>query len=317
MGSNNKRIGSFKEFLRDQRMQKINEEKINIECDFWDECIVEVMQDLKDECNGVLNYDTLVKFVKDKFSILGRPDGFEEDILLQHIKDLIYQHHWNSFYSDGKCNYGDNSEVQAKGLVIGELAKTILDKVLSTIPDPDEPIPGVSSVSLTDQQPKVFIPVQPAPIICNDDDCESYYDDLPFECKQVLGFGQYSKLLKESTEHYQLANKEKVIEDTLHKLEQEAGALDLDRITEMIMTKNGGKITPDTVKLYIKNIILELIKKEGDVVASLQKTEDTYVSKNVVQGLIEFMATLTLEDVLKELAQDKQGLEVDGNEEVK
>ena len=83
----------------------------------------------------------------------------------------------------------------------------------------------------------------------------------------------------------------------------------------MIMTKNGGKITLDTVKLYIKSIILELIKKEGDVVTSLQKTEDTYVSKSVVQGLIEFMATLTLEDVLKELAQKKQGLEVEENEE--
>ena len=314
MGSDSKRIGSFKEFLRDQRMKKINEEKINIECDFWDECIVEVMQDLKDECNGFLDYDTLLKFVKDKFSILGRPDGYDEEILLQHIKDLIYQHHWNSWFSDGKCNYGDKSEVQAKGLVVGELAKVILDKVLDTIPNPDDPIPGVSSVSLTDQQPKVFIPVQPAPIIC-DDECEDDYDDLPFECKQVMGFGQYSKLLQESTEQYQLANKDKVIKDTLKRLEQEAGSLDIDRVTEMILDKNSGKITPDTVKLYIKNIILDLIKREGDVVASLQKAEDTYVSKSVVQGLIEFMATLTVEDVLKELAQKHQGLEVEGNEE--
>ena len=64
MDSNSKRIGSFKEFLRDQRMKKINEEKINIECDFWDECIVEVMQDLKDECKGGLDEDTLRKLVK-------------------------------------------------------------------------------------------------------------------------------------------------------------------------------------------------------------------------------------------------------------
>lgn len=42
-----KKIGTFKQFLHQQRVKKINEAKVNIECDWWDACIVEVMQELE------------------------------------------------------------------------------------------------------------------------------------------------------------------------------------------------------------------------------------------------------------------------------
>ena len=126
-----KRIETFKQFIRGQHKKQVNEARVSLEIEWWDECIVEVMQDLKDECLGFLTWDTLVQYVKDKFSILGRPDpGIEEALLLQHIKDLIFQHHGDSFYSSPLCDWGDgHTDVQAKGLVVSELAKTILEKL--------------------------------------------------------------------------------------------------------------------------------------------------------------------------------------------
>ena len=129
-----KRIGTFKQFLKEQSVKKINEARVSLEVDWWDEGIVEVMQILNDECNGILDYETLVNYVKGKFQILGRPEpGYDEGFLLQHIKDLIFQLHGDSFVCDGMCNWGDTSEIQAKGLVVSELAKVILDKVMGTI----------------------------------------------------------------------------------------------------------------------------------------------------------------------------------------
>lgn len=50
-----KRIGTFKKFLSQQRMKKINEANVNIECDWWDACIVEVIQEIDKECSVFLS----------------------------------------------------------------------------------------------------------------------------------------------------------------------------------------------------------------------------------------------------------------------
>ena len=67
MDKTSKRIGTFKQFLKEQKQMKLNEERLSLEIEWWDAAQVEVMQDLADECNGFLDYDTLVKFVKNKF----------------------------------------------------------------------------------------------------------------------------------------------------------------------------------------------------------------------------------------------------------
>ena len=130
--------------------------------------------------------------------------------------------------------------------------------------------------------------------------------DEAYKCRSVLGFRDYIQMVEECTTHYQLANKKKVIKDTLKRLEQEAGSLDIDRIAEYLCTEYGGQLTTDTVYQHIRDIIVDLIKKEGDIMSSLYKTDDTYVSKIVVQGLIEMMASLTVEEVVHKLVQKKR-----------
>lgn len=192
MDKKSKRIGTFKQFLNEQKQQRLNEARVSLEVQWWDACIVEVMQLLNDECGGFLEYELLVNYVKGKFQILGRPDpGYDEGFLLQHIKDLIFQLHGDSFVCDGLCNWGDTSEIQAKGLVVSELAKVILDKVLDTIKTSDDPIPGETRVSLVDKEPRTLVPMtEPVP-----DEGENY-EDLPYEYESrrvnpVKGFNDY------------------------------------------------------------------------------------------------------------------------------
>ena len=138
--------------------------------------------------------------------------------------------------------------------------------------------------------------------------------DKSFECRSVLGFEQYAHLIEECSTLYQLGNKKKVIKDTLKRLKEESGALTFTSIAEYLLHKNGAHLTTDMVIQHIRDIIVELIKKEGDVMASLQKTGSTHISKNVVQGLIELMASLTVEEVTDVLAKNEKEQENEDGE---
>lgn len=195
MDNKSKRIGTFKEFLKEQRQKKINEANVNIECDWWDECIVEVMQELETECDGILDWDKIISFCKQKWAILGRTlpqPEYDDHILTQHIKDLIFQFHGNSFYTDFKCDYGwDNQQVHSKGLVIEELAAVILDKVREKTRPQSEPDTRDTTGTLSDREEIIMVPMKPAPVY--DDYEDGYYDDLPFEGKRpVKNFREYT-----------------------------------------------------------------------------------------------------------------------------
>lgn len=257
-----KKIGTFKQFLKEQSVKKINEARVSLEIEWWDECIVEVMQDLADECNGFLDYETLVKFVKNKFSVLGRPDpGYDEGFLLQHIKDLIFQLHGDSFVCDGMCNWGDTAEIQAKGLVVSELAKVILDKVMETIKTSDDPVPGETRVSLVDKQPRTLVPMtEPVP-----DEEEDYMDDLPFEGKKtrpVKKFNEYTKSLNETVGIIEISCQDKCIQYCLDRIKEEVGSYNADEIFNVASQAVDPKVKARIVLLYVKDMVIDYLSSE-------------------------------------------------------
>ena len=257
-----KKIGTFKQFLKEQSVKKINEARVSLEVDWWDEGIVEVMQILNDECNGILDYETLVNYVKGKFQILGRPDpGYDEGFLLQHIKDLIFQLHGDSFVCDGMCNWGDTSEIQAKGLVVSELAKVILDKVLETIKTSDDPIPGETRVSLVDKQPRTLVPMT-EPV---SDEEEDYMDDLPFESHNVSpvkGFNDYTQSLNETVGIIEISCQDKCIQYCLDRIKEEVGSYNADEIFNVASQAVDPKVKARIVLLYVKDMVIDYLSGE-------------------------------------------------------
>ena len=257
-----KKIGTFKEFLKEQSIKKINEARVSLEVDWWDSCIVEVMQIMKDECAGSLDYETLVNYVKGKFQILGRPDpGYDEGFLLQHIKDLIFQLHGDSFVCDGMCNWGDTSEIQAKGLVVSELAKVILDKVMETIKSPDDPTPGETRVSLVDKQPRTLVPMT-EPV---SDEEEDYVDDLPFESHKVSpvkGVKDYTQYLNETVGIIEISCQDKCIQYCLDRIKEEVGSYNADEIFNVASQTVDPKVKARIVLLYVKDMVIDYLSGE-------------------------------------------------------
>lgn len=255
MDNKSKRIGTFKQFLNEQRIQKIKEARVSLEVDWWDSCIVEVNQILSDECGGILDYETLVNYVKGKFQILGRPDpGYDEGFLLQHIKDLIFQLHGDSFVCDGMCSWGDTSEIQAKGLVVSELAKVILDKVMDTIKSPDDPIPGETRVSLVDKAPAEEFPGENV-------------EDLPYEYEShrvspVKGFKDYAKMLKESVAIIDMTSKTDCIQYCLDRVKQEVGSFDPDELFNVASRTADPETKAQLAQYYVKNMVFDYLSKQ-------------------------------------------------------
>lgn len=300
-----KKIGTFKEFLKEQSVKKINEARVSLEIEWWDECIVEVMQDLADECNGFLDYETLVQYVKGKFQILGRPDpGHDEGFLLQHIKDLIFQLHGDSFVCDGMCNWGDTSEIQAKGLVVSELAKVILDKVLETKKTSDDPNPGETRVSLTDKQPRTLVPMT-EPV---SDEEEDYMDDLPFESHKVSpvkGFKDYTQSLNETVGIIEISCQDKCIQYCLDRIKEEVGSYNADEIFSVASQAVDPKVKARIVLLYVKEMVIDYLSGEkaqlGVVNVNGNKGKD--IPKDILEKGLDVLYQDIADEVLVKIAE--------------
>lgn len=312
-----KKIGTFKQFLNEQSVKKINEARVSLEVDWWDEGIVEVMQILNDECNGILDYETLVNYVKGKFQILGRPDpGYDEGFLLQHIKDLIFQLHGDSFVSDGMCNWGDTSEIQAKGLVVSELAKVILDKVMETIKSPDDPTPGETRVSLVDKQPRTLVPMT-EPV---SDEEEDYMDDLPFEShkvKPVKGFNDYTKSLNETVGIIDMACQKECINYCLDRIQKEVGSYNADEIFNVASQAVDPKVKARIVLLYVKDMVIDYLSGEkaqlGVVNVNGNKGKD--IPKDILEKGLDVLYHDIADEVLVKIAEINGVIVEDGKAE--
>lgn len=183
-----RKIGSFKEYCYEQRMMKLNEEKLTITCDWWDQAIVEVMQDLEKETYGLYNWDSLVKYVKVKDSILGRTTPVLPEVAVsQHIKELIFNHHGDSlFQNDNTWMDWDNATLHSKGVVIEELASVILDKVREKTGQKAENTGHTAK--LVDGEPEVLVPMTPLELAVAEEDIEDLSCENNHSIKKFDGF---------------------------------------------------------------------------------------------------------------------------------
>ena len=312
MDNKSKKIGTFKQFLNEQRIQKINEARVSLEIEWWDPCIVEVMQIMKDECAGSLDYETLVNYVKGKFQIMGRPDpGYDEGFLLQHIKDLIFQLHGDSFVCDGMCNWGDTSEIQAKGLVVSELAKVILDKVMETIKTSDDPVPGETRVSLVDKQPRTLVPMtEPDP------DEDEYCEDLPYEyeshkVRPVKGFKDYTKSINETVAVIDCESHEECINQTIDVIKKLVGSLDANEIANVAYQTSCPEAKTELVFGMIKGIVYDYIcNQKGQVkIVGIGDPKDVQedVPEEVYEKGLDILCGDIADEILGRLAEENGG----------
>ena len=268
----NKRLNTFQEFLKEQKQMN---ENVNIECEFWDECIAEVLSDLEDECNGCFDWTVLGDYIKTKFAILGRTwDEYIDNIYVLHIKDLIWAHHSKSF-CDG--TYTDNAALHSKGVVVEQLAATIYDKLCEKLGDSTS---TNTKIKVADYQPA------PEP----DDICGDL-DDLPFE-RNVKTYKEYTKL-NETIQQAIKENLDVCTQYCIERIEKEVGSLDPDKIVDSVVKNASPQIKGRIILLYIVPLVQDFLSSNSLVIA-----DDSPASQEMVRQAIEDISYKMAEDVL-------------------
>ena len=284
-------------------MKKINEANVNIECDWWDACIVEVLQEMEKECQGFLVWETIIKYCKQKWAILGRTlpqPEYDDNLLTQHIKDLIFQFHGDSFYTDWKCDYGwDNSQVHSKGLVIEELAAVILEKVKEKTKPQGEPERGNPTGTLSDREKTTMIPMKPAPSY-EDEYCE----DLPYEYEShrmnpVKGFKEYTKKLNETVGIIEMACQEKCIQYCLDRIKTEVGSYDPEPLLKVALETADPKVKARLVLLYVEDMVIDYLSSEKAQLAVVDVNGNK--GKNIPKDVLEQGMAQLYKDIADEV----------------
>lgn len=282
-----RQIGTFKEWLKEG---KVNEQ-IEIQVDWWDQCVVEVTQELERQCNGCLDMDILTDFIKAKFAILGREwDEYIDNIYILHIKDLIFQFHGQSFCTDFST---ENAELHTKAVVIEQLAQVIYDKVLEKTNSPFAKKDNLS-ISVADREPSVMVPMQPVPIISDED--VDYCDDLPFENRRVKKFKAYTKQLNEAAKKIEMDNLDACTAYCLDRIEKEAGSLDPDAVFDAAVKYAPSQVKSRMVLLYVVPMVQEFLTSSEIIVVS--DGGDSAASKEMAKQAIEDLSYKMADDVL-------------------
>lgn len=311
MGSKSKRIGTFKEFLHSQKLN----ENVNIEVDWWDECIVEVLQDLEEECQGFLTMDSLQRYITTKFSILGRKwDEYIDNIYIMHIKDLIFQHHGDSFCLTGESG---NAELHSKGVVIEELAAVIYDKFVQKAEPQASSTP---TTKLVDREKTTMVPMKPVPVVNDVDYPGEYCEDLPWEydCenKKVKKFADFCKPVNETVAMVGTDGYNDCIEYCMKTIKKEVGSYDPDAILNKAVEMTDSRVKARLTLLYVKAMVEEyLTKKNRFILADAKgKVKNGQTDDDTFNQGLDILSHKIADDILVLIAKEN-GVVV-GDEEV-
>ena len=289
MDGKRRNIGYFKDFLKEQRQKLIKESQVKLEVDWWDKAIAEVLDDLKTETNGNLTIESVEKYCRTKNSILGREDSnalYDDTIILLHIKELIFQHHGDSFLVN--CQGSENETIHTKGMVIEELANVILDKlraISGKVPNEDWP-----TAKLIDKDSTPVNQDVPSFDECGDDE-----NVIPEGKKLIVkSFDNYQKLLTEAASTLKCKSYTDVLDKCLKSIKKEAGSLIYEDVLKVVEKGT-------TMASYVHQKALgaiEAASKSGLLFAEdLPKDADT--SKNFFSQALSIFANEIVADVLK------------------
>lgn len=281
-----KRIGSFEQFCKAQKKKQLLKEQneIAIDVPFYQDAIDSVLEDLRYIAGDPIDWDRLIDYIKMKYLIIDRDVPGGEDLIVAHVRDLLFQRFGDTILGgDCGCLTGNTAEIGAKTLVISQLASDILHKVrveagLELEPEPEPDPKPLSKVTLDYEY------------AC-DDDC--YYGE-----RRVAGFGDFSNLLKEDVDRLTIQHDDKALEFCLDKLEKEAGSLKYDNILKLVK-KEGTTLIGYLTGIadeYLETATIELngqkLKKENG--------DEKIVLKQAKKLFAHQIAKEILEDIKKE-----------------
>ena len=263
------KIRKFKGFVQanenkklDVKRESLNETKFSLEIEWWDQAVEEVIQDIQ-AAIPALTWNNLCEYVKTREIILGIEHTYDvlpEVLIADYIKQLIWNHHGDSFFTDGNSFGLQKATLHAQGLAIAELSQVIMKKLqemmglTSDIPD------GV----LQDKEQ------------LDDDECFCESTN-----RRIKNFKQYvAESFLVVPQNYQ-----ELLQTCINTIKTQCGSLKWEDLLK-VASANPTDIAKDTlVYSYMYKLIVDTILEQGEYNVTLQdEDEGMEENKVVVQG---------------------------------
>lgn len=282
------RIGTFAEFLTEQKKQRIQENnEVAIDVPFYNDAVEGVFYQIQQLAGDPIDWGKLIDYIKIKFLVTGREVIEDYDGLVSaFVRDKLFDRCGDTILGGefGGTTHS-TAEMGTKALVISQLASDILSKVrvnagLDFPPEPEPTQKPISTVSLD--------------CYCDDE----YYGEsvLP---RKVAGFSTFSNLVKESVDRLSVQHDEKAIDFCLKKLEKSAGSLKLDDIEKVLKKEDTNLIDYLTgiADEYLATATIELngnaLKNNGDEKIVLKQAKKLFAHE-IAKELLEVIKKETL-----------------------
>lgn len=263
------KIRKFKGFVQANENKKLdvkrelNETKFSLEIEWWDQAVEEVIQDIQ-AAIPALTWNNLCEYVKTREIILGIEHTYDvlpEVLIADYIKQLIWNHHGDSFFTDGNSFGLHKATLHAQGLAISELSQVIMKKLQEMM--------GLASDT---QNPGGVLQDKEQP----DDECFCESKN-----RRIKTFKQYvAESFLVVPKNYQ-----ELLQTCINTIKTQCGSLKWEDVLK-VASANPTDIAKDTlVHSYMYKLIVDVILEQGEYNVTLQD-EDEGMAENevVVQG---------------------------------
>ena len=276
-----KRIGTFADFCKSKHKKTINESsEVSIEVPFWNEAIEDVLGTIHGIAGEPADWERLVNYVKTRFIITGRELIEEKDrLVLAFIIDTLFQNYGSSWVDSGVNYNSSTADLGSKALVLSTLAEEILHKVkqeanIEIEPEPESP----------DTVAKVYL----------EDPYD--YDDYCGE-RNVVGYGQFTKLLKESVERITTQDDGQALDYVLNKIKRAAGSLKLEDVLKVVQEEEY-----EDLEQYVSSLAEERLSDFKVEINGMK-----IVDKNVIKTARKLFAYQVTMDALEAISKETKG----------
>lgn len=299
MGKNSipkRQIGSFDEFCQKTKKTNIKEaNEVAINVPFWDDAKEYALKELRQMGGGEpINWETLVKAVKEKFIILDRELKSDYEIVLDHIRDILYQNYFADSWTEGDT--GDaftTANLGTKTLVLSQLASECLHQIRTEA--------GIEIKPEPETEPK---PLATVSLDSYDDFCYEHKHISKQRYRNVSSFEGFTRALNESVAKITCEHDKSALDYVIKKLEKAAGSLNLDDIQALVDDEE------TTIQKYVDALTFDYVQNKITIELDGDRLKDENGDqKNVLKQARKLFANKIATDVMRKIA-DENGTKI-------
>lgn len=294
LSKNGNKVVPFWQYVANKKLNEASTPNIKVEVEWWDDAISAALNQVHNLAGNPVNWEALLNYCRAKCQVLNREvPMMVDDIILTHIKDLIFQYFGDSMFSGTNTSSSSyqSAELATKTLAVTQVSEEILRRIKvesGIITEPEESTESentVASVSLDNNT-------------CDDG---GMYEN-------VCSYETFSKMLNEAYIHLQFDHYNSVLDKCLKALDDlyEGGGIALDKILKRAKKEVNGKDGMDCIDKYLVKLVRKQMDGETITVQDTNLNDQNISSIDVLKSAKNLFVQRMVEDLKSRIVKNEK-----------